>query len=111
MDIDLIITDPEGQPYHKEERKSDGRYVFAAAKSGKYRFCFSNKMSSVTPKVLLFSIDINSAHVEPPVKDGEEKGNYIIYIVIDVAAACIHWVNWGKMGRVPMLTNSNYLIN
>lgn len=51
LDIDVIILGPDGNVIHKAERESSGIYTFSAPTAGKYTYCFSNKMSSMTPKV------------------------------------------------------------
>ena len=68
-DIDVLIYDPEGRPIHTGVRESNGKYTFAATKEGAYKYCFSNKMSTMTPKVVKFNIDL----MEPTTsgKDGE----------------------------------------
>lgn len=58
LDIDIKITGPDGKVIYQGESESSGKYTFAAYESGTYHYCFSNKMSSMTPKVVMFSVDI-----------------------------------------------------
>ena len=60
--IFIIILGPDGRAIHQEDRASSGKYTFAAHMDGNYVYCFSNKMSTMTPKVIMFSMDIG----EPP---------------------------------------------
>jgi len=62
LDIDVRIMGPDAKPIHQGERETNGKYTFSAETDGVYRYCFSNKMSSVTPKVVMFSMDITEAH-------------------------------------------------
>ena len=57
-DIDILIFDPDDRPIHSGVRESNGKYTFAAANDGPYKYCFSNKMSTMTPKVVKFSVDM-----------------------------------------------------
>lgn len=53
MDIDIKITGPDGKTIYHGEGESTGKYTFAAYEGGIYHYCFSNKMSSLTPKVYI----------------------------------------------------------
>lgn len=61
LDIDVRITDPEGKIIYHGVRESSGKFAFAAHMTGAYNYCFSNQMSTMTPKVVMFSMDINES--------------------------------------------------
>ncbi|KAJ6638620.1 Transmembrane emp24 domain-containing protein 2 [Pseudolycoriella hygida] len=65
LDIDIRITGPDGASIYQGERESSGKYAFAAHNSGVYTYCFSNKMSTVTPKTVMFTVDIGEAPSGP----------------------------------------------
>jgi len=77
LDIDINIYAPDGESLHSGERESNGRYTFQAAQDGVYKYCFSNKMSTMTPKVVMFTMEVgDSAAGDAPKKsaaEGEEK--------------------------------------
>lgn len=57
LDIDVSIYDPSNSLIHTEPKASSGKYTIEANKDGPYKYCFSNKMSTVTPKVVMFTIE------------------------------------------------------
>jgi len=56
-DIDVEIKDPNNVILHQDERSSNGKFTIEANLDGPYQFCFSNKKSSHTPKLIIFDID------------------------------------------------------
>ncbi|XP_026740524.1 transmembrane emp24 domain-containing protein 2 [Trichoplusia ni] len=75
LDIDVTITGPDGAVIYKGERESSGMYTFSAPTAGRYTYCFSNKMSTMTPKVVMFNLEVGAA---PQAQTGnkEEEVNH-----------------------------------
>ena len=60
---------PDGKLIYQGARESNGRNTFSADVAGVYKYCFGNKMSTMTPKVVMFSMDVFNASA-----DKEETG-------------------------------------
>ncbi|KAL1454249.1 hypothetical protein WDU94_010522 [Cyamophila willieti] len=73
LDIDVRITAPDGNVIYQGERESSGKYTFTAQQSGMYTYCFSNQMSTMTPKVVMFNMEVIST--QPSDEDKGEKGD------------------------------------
>ena len=73
LDIDVRIEGPDGNTVHSGERESNGKYTFAAPSEGVYKYCFSNKMSTMTPKIVMFNMEIGEAPEE--VAEGDEPSH------------------------------------
>ena len=61
MDIDVRIVAPDGKVMYNGEQESSGKFTFAAHTPGIYTYCFSNQKGTVTPKVVMFNMDIGAA--------------------------------------------------
>ncbi|XP_076662587.1 transmembrane emp24 domain-containing protein [Halictus rubicundus] len=58
LDIDVKIIGPDQKVIYQGDQESSGKYTFAAHLSGVYTYCFGNQKSSMTPKVVMFNMDI-----------------------------------------------------
>nr|CAG4652155.1 EOG090X0D99 [Triops cancriformis] len=70
LDIDVKIIAPDGNVIYQGERESNGKYTFAAHMDGVFTYCFSNKMSTMTPKIVMFTMEVG----ETPIKDATVTG-------------------------------------
>jgi len=71
LDIDVMIKSPGGSKIHSVERESSDKFNFVARETGTFSFCFSNKMSTVTPKIVMFTIE-KSANLVSKDSDDDE---------------------------------------
>jgi len=73
------VTGPEGEEIITRERESNGKITFAAAKTGAYTYCFSNKMSTMTPKGVMFSMDVAEPQASPA-GGAEGEGSFFCFL-------------------------------
>ncbi|CAB5348170.1 uncharacterized protein OCT59_016536 [Rhizophagus irregularis] len=58
LDIDFLflISDPSDVVVQVAKKETTGTYSFTATKNGRYTYCFSNEMSTVTEKIVSFNV-------------------------------------------------------
>jgi len=71
LDIDVTINSPSNKRLHSVQRESSGKFNFAAREAGMFSFCFSNKMSTMTPKIVMFTIEKTEGIQKK--EDGDEE--------------------------------------
>lgn len=73
LDVDIKITGPDNHVMHESEKESSGKYTFVAPAKGVYTVCFNNERSSMTPKLVMFSIELSDAPQRAPGAPGQEE--------------------------------------
>uniref|UniRef100_F7A1W8 GOLD domain-containing protein n=2 Tax=Ciona intestinalis TaxID=7719 RepID=F7A1W8_CIOIN len=69
-DVDCTIEDPDGLKLYSEKRKQYDSYAWDAQKTGAYQICFSNEFSTITHKVIYFSMIVGD---EKPLVDTMDR--------------------------------------
>jgi len=88
LDIDVRVTGPDGEEVISRERESNGKITFAAAKTGAYTYCFSNKMSTMTPKGVMFSMDVGEPQAAAGA-DGDAHPNKLGEMIKELSTALV----------------------
>ena len=62
LDIDFRLSQPDGSPVVIEYRRSESRNSFAGGKlqTGDYKFCFDNKFSLLSAKLVYFDVRVEN---------------------------------------------------
>lgn len=89
LDIDVRVTGPDGEEVISRERESNGKITFAAAKTGAYTYCFSNKMSTMTPKGVMFSMDVGEPQAAAGT-EGEGEWEFSRIFVVKTRSSCCY---------------------
>lgn len=55
LDVDFWMKGPGERVMNEQKKKDTGTYSFTAEQDGRYTYCFSNEMSTVTGKTLRYS--------------------------------------------------------
>ncbi|CAG5122640.1 unnamed protein product [Candidula unifasciata] len=87
LDVDVKIYGPDGNIIHSGDRESNGKYTFAAHMDGNYKYCFSNAMSTMTPKVVVFSIDIGEKPKEAAGAETDANHNKLAEMINELSTA------------------------
>ena len=61
LDIDAAVYGPDSQLIWTADKEMEGRILFKAKVPGPHRFCFSNRMSTVSVKTVTFSIHVGDS--------------------------------------------------
>lgn len=77
----IQVVGPDEKVIYTGDRESTGKYAFAAHMDGTYKYCFSNKMSTVTPKKLMFSLDIGDKP-ETGLDNSTDGSSYVHYVYL-----------------------------
>lgn len=63
FDLDYEVTGPDERIILDGEKERQGDFVFTAQRTGDYKFCFNNDMSTYTEKVVDFEIAVSMLFV------------------------------------------------
>lgn len=67
----MQVFGPHGEARYSVQRQKSGTFTVVAESSGLYRVCFSNRMSTLTEKLVAFSIHTGDQLYQDIAKQGE----------------------------------------
>lgn len=56
LDVDAAVYGPGGETHYSVQRQKSGSFQVMAPSAGFYKFCLSNKMSTITDKTVAFTL-------------------------------------------------------
>ncbi|KAG5470190.1 hypothetical protein GH5_03175 [Leishmania sp. Ghana 2012 LV757] len=68
MDIDCSILAPDKTIIWNSDRETENRVLFKTRMPGSYAFCFSNRMSTLTSKVVSFSVLVGDGNAASSIR-------------------------------------------
>ncbi|VDD75852.1 unnamed protein product [Mesocestoides corti] len=88
-DINVKFTAPDGKVLYSVEKESSGHFSLTANMEGKYTYCFDNKMSTVTPKTVLFALEKGGDNIKKEEGISPEQ-NKLIDMVNELSNAVLN---------------------
>jgi hypothetical protein len=64
------IFGPAGEGYYSVQREKQGTFTVPAARTGLYKLCFSNRMSTLAEKTVAFSLHVGDKLFQDIAKQG-----------------------------------------
>lgn len=80
LDIDVLAEGPRHKKIYEGERRTADRIKFYADDPGRYHYCFGNRMSTLSPKTVMFDVVVDRP--EPPT---DEDGDLIDSAVKEIS--------------------------
>lgn len=81
LDIDLTIKDPSNYVIHSEQRQSSGKYTIESNQDGPHTYCFSNKMSTLATKIVMFDVEFHDSK-----KDSDQEQDKLNNMVTELTS-------------------------
>jgi p24 family protein beta-1 len=58
LDVDVFVWAPDGRQLYAANHEGEGNFAIRADRDGTYKFCFSNKMSVMSHKVVRLALNL-----------------------------------------------------
>jgi len=81
LDIDVKVYNPVNKIMYDQQRETSGKVMFVLETDGKVRACFSNKISTVTHKVVMFTLELS----EGSAPNTDESHTKLETMMVDLA--------------------------
>ena len=82
----MQILGPDDREIYQGKREKEGKYFFIADQEGFYKFCFSNRMSTLTPKTVVMDIKVG--------KQMQQSGDNFVEGMLRCAGHCFHCISY-----------------
>ncbi|XP_074063393.1 transmembrane emp24 domain-containing protein 2-like [Macrotis lagotis] len=89
LDIDVAVTGPDHDLLLQLDRQTCGRYAFHAHLPGPYKFCFSNRVSTLSPKIVMFTVHPNWGPAPAKAQDEEDWTQGLEEVIMELAEALL----------------------
>eukprot|EP01121_Diplochlamys_sp_Union-15-3_P002065 TRINITY_DN11793_c0_g1_i1.p1 TRINITY_DN11793_c0_g1~~TRINITY_DN11793_c0_g1_i1.p1 ORF type:complete len:200 (-),score=32.50 TRINITY_DN11793_c0_g1_i1:95-694(-) len=80
LDIDVIVYSPDGKVISTSVRETEAKFGFNAEMEGRYRVCFSNRMSTLTTKTVSLELSADDLVKDDDAFAKEEQLDPLVHL-------------------------------